>query len=271
MEVITVPQAEVHRLQHLHPYASPAEKARNQLILIGSVFAMGLGLRVGGVGWLATLGGAAIGGLVLGMVVLEVWERAIGQRSAGRPSEDRLPGATAALLTDLAGAEPGESARSREIDGVACRVGVHTDGDAAPPPEELPERPPRAGLPLPHRGTRYEGPGASNGVAVVPGAWVRIDARTAPDPLEADPLDLRGDADALTGEALPLALRDALARSGSTRALHKALRRWAPWGGHLRVWPSALVLTVPFTESIDGATVARAEAALARWQAARQG
>lgn len=266
MDPLFLPDSGANSMEHLQRYAPPGEKARNQLILIGSVFAVALALRLWGLGWFGTIAGGAGGGLLVGMVVLEVWERVTGRRSARRPTQDRYTPAVAALMVGLDDeAAPGATAVSGEADDVRWIVSVRTDLAKPAAPHTLTPMSPKP-APIPLLGTRYA---PQNGVvAVLPGAWLRLEARVGADPIPAQPADHWGEAaDVIDnlgddGDAT-------LDQSGQRRSMVRALRFNQPWPHHLRVWPAAVVLTLPYTSAVTIDRVQRLVGCLARWQAAR--
>lgn len=266
MERMQVPAEPRPALDHLSEYAPPGEKARNQLLLIVSVFGVALGLRLAGVGWPGTLVGAGVGGMAAGMAALALWERATGRRSARAATEDRLGPASATLMGALQADDTPSGAATGAHDDVRWIVSVRTDVHAAPPPDALPDPLP-AGAPLPVAGTRYRP--VAGAVAVVPGAWVRVEARRGADPISAAPFDARAPGSAVLND-LPPDAHAALVTSGRFKRLAQALRLNQPWPHHLRIWPNGLVVTLPFTDAVTARGLRPLVDALCRWQAARR-
>ena len=267
MATLTVPESEADRLVHLAEYASPAERARNQLILVITVFVVGATLRVFGLSWWVTLPVAAGVGLVASMVVLEAWERSTGRRSARTVTEDRLAPARARLLEGLQGYVVRGDAATRDADGLQLTVSVRMDAAPLPGPEEVTGGTILGGSPLPLKGTRY--PASNGGIAVVPAAWLWVEVRSGADPRESTPEESEGEGlDCVRG--LSDALQRALQESGAGPGLRRALGFNRPWAHRLTVWPEAVVFTTPLTEAAAGRDLGKLASLLGRWHRRRQ-
>lgn len=266
MAVIAVPEREADRVQHLAEYAPPSEQARNQLILVVTVFVVGAGLRLLGQSWWVTVPGAAVLGLLASMAVLEVWERTTGKRSAQRVTEDRLTPAKAQLFEGLTDFTVRGDAAMLDHSAGQLTVSVRADLAGPPRPQELDPGEPVARAPLPVKGTRYALEGGAT--AVVPAVWLWVEVRSGPDPRGVEAVE-RVACGAQLLESLPADLGVALRQSGAAPGLKRALSFNGPWAHRLSVWPEALVITTPLTDQAAARDVGRLVHLLARWQAAR--
>lgn len=266
MASLTVPDAEAHRLGHLAEYASPAERARNQLILVVTVFAVGVVLRLLGQSWWVTVPGAAGVGLVVSIAVLEAWERGTGRRSARTLTEDRLSPAKDHLFSSLSGFAVRGDAATAEHDGLTLTVSIRLDATPLPRPEALKRDPVHRKAPLPLKGTRY--PPSGGAITVVPAAWLWVEVRTGADPRDAVAEEVEGLGAAVL-DGVPPVLRRSLDRSGAAAGLRRALAFNRPWVHRLSAWPQGLVLTTPLTQAAAERDLEKIVSLLGRWHRQR--
>lgn len=257
-------------LEHLREEASKGEQSRNQLILIGSVFAVGAAMRLAGQSWGMTAAVAAVGGVILGIVVLELWERATGKRSARTIYRDPLPDAALNLFAALDHATEDQGpgwwavgAPARES-GVSWRARVRTDlVDVRPPPDDTPSMEGVAGGvgagAVPVRGVCLPPPAGQDVIPVRVTAWLEVSV-TGQDPegtaaesdggaLQAAGADLLAAFEAAAGVSLPGGKR--------RRPIAQAFDFNAPFRHRLAWSGDGLTVVLPYTKVCDARRVKR--------------